>query len=212
MGPPGETVQFGYIKSLTKKGSSYELRFDPAVFLSGETANVAAAEDEAVEPGEPVPNDHYVVDEGHRLFTYRVPPGAKLTVVVAGPKNIPITVAELATDRRRRADGALVAARERLLAALRIPTRSSRSTSSTGPRMARGLLPALGLAASDPVRRSLDRRDRLVPATDATRRRDVRPRWRSARNSGSGPARRRPPPAARRSCRRGRTRAPRPAS
>ena len=75
VGPPGETVQFGYIKSLTKKGSSYELRFDPALFLSGETANVAAAEDRAVEPGEPVPNDHYVVDEGHRLFTYRVPPG-----------------------------------------------------------------------------------------------------------------------------------------
>ena len=96
VGPPGETVQFGYVKSLTKKGSSYELRFDPAVFLSGETANVAAAEDKAVEPGEPVPNDHYVVDEGHRLFTYRVPPGAGLTVVVGGPKNIPITVAELA--------------------------------------------------------------------------------------------------------------------
>jgi hypothetical protein len=96
VGPPAETALFGYIRSLTKKGSSYELRFDPALFLSGETANVAAAEDGAVEPGEPVPNDHFVVDEGHRLLTYRVPPGAKLTVVVGGPKNIPITVAELA--------------------------------------------------------------------------------------------------------------------
>jgi hypothetical protein len=85
LGAPAETVQFGYLKSLMKKGSSYELRFDPALFLSGETANVAAAEDGAVEPGEPVPNDYYVVDEGHRL-----------TVVALGPKNIPVTIEALA--------------------------------------------------------------------------------------------------------------------
>ena len=96
VGPPGETVLYGYVKSLIKKGSSYELRFDPALFLGGETANTAAAEDGAVEPGEPVPNDYFVVDEGHRLLTYKVPADAKLTVVVGGPKNIPITVAELA--------------------------------------------------------------------------------------------------------------------
>jgi hypothetical protein len=96
VGAPGEAVQFGYLKSLTKKGSSYELRFDPALFLSGETANVAAAEDGAVEPGEPVPNDYYVVDEGHRLLTYRVPADAKLTVVALGPKNIPVTIEALA--------------------------------------------------------------------------------------------------------------------
>ena len=35
----------------------------PAWFTSGVTANTAAAEDGAVEPGEPVPNDNYVVDE-----------------------------------------------------------------------------------------------------------------------------------------------------
>ena len=80
LGAPGEAVQFGYLKSLTKKGSSYELRFDPALFLSGQTANAAAAEDGAVKPGEPVPNDYY----------------AKLTVVALGPKNIPITVEALA--------------------------------------------------------------------------------------------------------------------
>ena len=96
LGAPGEAVQFGYLKSLTKKGSSYELRFDPALFLSGETASVAAAEDGAVEPGQPVPNDYYVVDEGHRLLTYRVPADAKLTVVALGPKNIPVTIEALA--------------------------------------------------------------------------------------------------------------------
>jgi hypothetical protein len=96
LGPPGESVLFGYIKSLAKKDSSYELRFDPALFLSGETANVAAAEDGAVDPGQPVPNDFFVVDEGHRLLTYRVPADAKLTVVALGPKNIPVTIEALA--------------------------------------------------------------------------------------------------------------------
>jgi hypothetical protein len=96
VGAPGESVQFGHIASLKRKGSDYELRFDPALFLSGETANVAAAEDGAVPPGEPVPNDNYVIDEGHRLFTYLVPADAKVTVLTDSPNSSPITVAELA--------------------------------------------------------------------------------------------------------------------
>lgn len=95
-GAPLERVEFGQIKSLVRKGDAYELRFDPAWFLSGETANVAAAEDGVVPPGEPVPNDNYVVDEGHRLFTYRVPADARVTVLVDSPESEPITVAELA--------------------------------------------------------------------------------------------------------------------
>jgi len=93
---PLENIQFGHIKSLTREGSDYELRFDPALFLSGETANVAAAEDGAVEPGEPVPNDNFVVDEGHRLLTYRMRADADVTVVGPGPKSVPISVEELA--------------------------------------------------------------------------------------------------------------------
>ena len=96
VGAPGESVLFGHIKSLTRKGSGYVLRFDPALLLTGETANVAAAEDGAVPPGEPVPNDNYVVDEGHRLFTYLVPANAKVTVLTKSPEGTPITVAELA--------------------------------------------------------------------------------------------------------------------
>ena len=96
VGAPLERVEFGYIKSLEQKGADYELKFDPAWFLSGETANKAAAEDGAVPPGEPVPNDNYVVDEGHRLLTYRVAPDARVTVLVDGPDSKPITVAELA--------------------------------------------------------------------------------------------------------------------
>ena len=170
VGPPGETALFGYIKSLTKKGSSYELRFDPALFLGGETANVAAAEDGAVEPGEPVPNDHYVVDEGHRLLTYRVPADAKADGGRRRPEEHP-------GHGRGAGDGSSPASKQRpgfrsraASGCAPASTPSSRSTSSTGPRRGRGIVPALELPPPDPVRRSLDHRDRLVLATRATRR------------------------------------------
>lgn len=91
--------EFGHIRSLERKGADYVLRFDPAWFTSGVTANKAAAEDGAVEPGEPVPNDNYVIDESHRLLTYLVPVDAHVTVLVNNPSGIlstPITVSELA--------------------------------------------------------------------------------------------------------------------
>ena len=78
--PCGDRV-YGHINSLTHKGDHYELRFDPAWFTSGVTANTAAAEDGAVEPGQPVPNDNYVVDESHRLLTYLVPSTTPVTVL-----------------------------------------------------------------------------------------------------------------------------------
>jgi hypothetical protein len=96
VGAPLDLVEFGYIKSLTRKGSGYQLRFDPAWHLVGETANVAAAEDGAIPPGEPVPNDSYVVDEGHRLLTYKVPPNARVTVLKDSPQGKPATVEQLA--------------------------------------------------------------------------------------------------------------------
>jgi len=73
---------FGHIRSLVRDRSGrWVMRFDPAWFTSGVTAKVAAAEDGVVEPGEPVPNDNYRVDEGHRLLTYLVAPGARVTVL-----------------------------------------------------------------------------------------------------------------------------------
>lgn len=96
VGAPRERVEFGYIKSLKPKGNAFELRFDPAWFLSGETANAAAAEDGAVEPGQPVPNDNYVVDEGHRLLTYIVPADARVSVLTESPEGTPVSVEELA--------------------------------------------------------------------------------------------------------------------
>ena len=98
VGPPGQMVQFGHIKSLGPKGSGYVMRFDPEWFLTGVTANTAAAEDGVVSPGEPVPNDNYRVDEGHRLLTYLVPSNARVTVLTTGSNlaGTPITVAQLA--------------------------------------------------------------------------------------------------------------------
>ena len=83
--PPVEACQdriFGHIASLEPASAGgYELRLDPAWFTSGVTANTAAAEDGVVEPGEPVPNDNYRVDEGKRLLTYIVPDNTKVTVL-----------------------------------------------------------------------------------------------------------------------------------
>jgi hypothetical protein len=45
------------------------------------TANTAAAEDGAVQPGEPVPNDNYRLNETRRLLTYLVPADAHVTVL-----------------------------------------------------------------------------------------------------------------------------------
>ena len=100
--PCGDRI-FGHITAITPKGDHLELRFDPAWFTSGLTANTAAAEDGAVAKGEPVPNDNYVVEEGHRSLTYLLPATAHVTVLAKGaalddsgfPSAV-ITVAELA--------------------------------------------------------------------------------------------------------------------
>jgi hypothetical protein len=81
LGPPAVQTKFGYIKSMKRKGAGYVLRFDPALLLSGITANTAAAEDGAVAPGEPVPNDNYRLNEGHRLLTYLLPTTARVSVI-----------------------------------------------------------------------------------------------------------------------------------
>ena len=96
--PCGDRI-FGHIKSLTAQGDHFRMQFDPAWFTTGLTANAAAAEDGAVEPGQPVPNDSYVVEEGHRLLTYVVPASAHVTVLTRGGPGplgaTPITVSEL---------------------------------------------------------------------------------------------------------------------
>ena len=90
---PTRRVEFGHIQSLERSEGHYVLRFDPAEHLTGVTASDAAEEDTG---SSDVPNDYYVVDEGHRLFTYKVPADAHVTVLAEGVEGTPITVAQLA--------------------------------------------------------------------------------------------------------------------
>ncbi|MEK6275731.1 MAG: hypothetical protein AABM30_10375 [Actinomycetota bacterium] len=78
---PNDYVLFGHVKSLAPRGDAFELQFDPAWFTSGLTASRAKLEDTGY--GD-VPNDNYVVDEGHRLLTYVLPAAAHITVLTAG--------------------------------------------------------------------------------------------------------------------------------
>lgn len=94
--PPRELVLYGHIKSLNPKGSRFELRFDPALWLGGTTATRAAIEDKDLRPGQSLPNDYYIRDETHRLLTYRVSAGARATVIILGNRLIRIPVSELA--------------------------------------------------------------------------------------------------------------------
>jgi hypothetical protein len=94
--PAGQMVLYGHIKSLAQKSGRFEMRFDPAWWLTGVAAESAAVEDGAISPGDSVPNDYYMVDEGHRLLTYVVAAKAPVTIVTAGAGHARITVSELA--------------------------------------------------------------------------------------------------------------------
>jgi hypothetical protein len=94
--PAGQMVLYGHIRRLFRRAGRIELRFDPAWFTSGATASAAKLADTG---SSDVPNDNYVVEEGHRLLTYLVPATARVTVLTnQGTKGIsatPISVAEL---------------------------------------------------------------------------------------------------------------------
>ncbi len=94
--PAGQWVLFGHIRSLARKGGRFEMRFDPAWVLSGLAAERAAVEDKVLSPGEPVPNDHYNVEEGHRLLTFVVAAKAPVTILTRAVSQTRITVPELA--------------------------------------------------------------------------------------------------------------------
>jgi hypothetical protein len=98
LGPPKQDVFYGHATALVRRGGHWELRVDPAEFLTGLTATRAAVADGAIEPGDAVPNDYYVRDEGHRLLTFRVHASARITVITVGLVATRISVAELARD------------------------------------------------------------------------------------------------------------------
>lgn len=94
--PAGQQVLWGHIRSVARKGGRWELRFDPAWLLTGVAAERAAVEDGVLQPGEPVPNDSYVVDDSHRLLTFVVSPSARVKLVGRGLDTIVVPVSELA--------------------------------------------------------------------------------------------------------------------
>jgi hypothetical protein len=96
--PAGQFVLFGHIKSLTRKGAGFELRFDPALWLTGVTASRAKLEDEG---SSDVPNDYYIRDPDHRLLTYKVPATAPVTVLARGSCTTRTTAAVLARSHPR---------------------------------------------------------------------------------------------------------------
>ena len=94
--PAAQMVLYGHIKKLTPTGGHYLLGFDPAWFTSGITASRAHKEDTG---SSEVPNDNYVVEEGHRVLWYVLPSTAKITVLIntngKGILSTPISAAEL---------------------------------------------------------------------------------------------------------------------
>lgn len=95
--PAGQSVIYGHIRSVARKSGRFEMRFDPAWWLHGVAAERAAVEDKAISPGDPVPNDYYIVEEGHRLLTFVVAATAPVTILTRGGSGeTAITVSELA--------------------------------------------------------------------------------------------------------------------
>jgi hypothetical protein len=91
--PAGQFVLFGHIKSLIRRGTGFELRFDPALWLTGVTASRAKFQDEG---SSDVPNDYYIRDRDHRLLTYRVPATTPVTFLARGTCTTRTTAAVLA--------------------------------------------------------------------------------------------------------------------
>jgi hypothetical protein len=89
----GEQTLWGHIKSFTRKGRRWEMKFDPGLLLFGAAAEQAAFEDTG---SRDVPNDSYTVEESHRLYTYIAAPKAPVTVLTAGLKATKISVSEFA--------------------------------------------------------------------------------------------------------------------
>lgn len=89
---PAQGPLYGHVKSITRDGDRFVMRFDPAWWLTGLAAERACG-------CKPVANDFYVVDESHKLLTFAVRRDARARILVSGPRQVsPVTisVAELA--------------------------------------------------------------------------------------------------------------------
>jgi hypothetical protein len=76
-----QSVMYGHVKTMTRKGRRFEIKFDPAWWLTGVAAERAKLQDTG---SSDVPNDYYILEEGHRLLTFVVLPSARVTVLTGG--------------------------------------------------------------------------------------------------------------------------------
>jgi hypothetical protein len=96
--PAGDVSLFGHIASLTRGGSRYVLRFDPALLLTGMTAARAKLEDTG---SAEVPNDYWIRDPDHKLLSFWVPAATPVTDLVQGSCTHRTTVAALAAEHSK---------------------------------------------------------------------------------------------------------------
>jgi hypothetical protein len=107
------TIEFGYVKSLSRDGAGYRLRLDLALRLTGRTAIAACIDnDHCRRDTRGFPDDVYYRDL-HYVLTYRVPADARVTVLASNPtRSVRITTRELydlahgRNPRRRRLEDA----------------------------------------------------------------------------------------------------------
>jgi hypothetical protein len=85
LGGSADQMVYGHVISAEPAKGGYFVRFDPASWLSGIAANVAFAQSMhqtcAPRACPPVPNDYYVVDDGHTQLTYFLPHTTSGTVL-----------------------------------------------------------------------------------------------------------------------------------
>ena len=77
--PIADGRHFGYLSSVDVSSTPATVQVDVAEFLSGEEANVAAAEDGAIAEGESVPNDYYIRNEAKDVVTLDVSGDVRVT-------------------------------------------------------------------------------------------------------------------------------------
>jgi hypothetical protein len=93
--PAGQSALYGHVRALGRKGGRDVIQFDPAWWLQGAAAKYAAVADKAISPKQSVPNDYYIVEEGHRLLTFVVAASAKITVLTKGGSGMTTTTIAL---------------------------------------------------------------------------------------------------------------------
>jgi hypothetical protein len=85
LGGGADQTAYGRVASIEPAKGGYFVHFDPASWLTGITANVAFAQslNQTCAPRAcaPVPNDYFVVDDGHTQLTYFMPRTTSGTVL-----------------------------------------------------------------------------------------------------------------------------------